>query len=273
MLGKIMKHDFRATWRYFLLIDVVTLAVGVIAAIVGYSVAGVMDDLSETMGILLFFCGLAFVFAMFSSAIVTTIYNVVHYYRSLYSAEGYLTFTLPATTTEILSAKMLTAVIWQTINSICIGISVLLLTGSFFVYGITHGEIDPQMFFKDFWETIFSILGMTGVGGMSCYIANLVLQVGLNIMIFFFAISIGQLWQKHKIPGAIVAFFGTRLVLGIVSFVVSLVSGSFDILFAADDPGKYFAHNTMMSLCINIVAIVGMYISCIYITDKKLNLD
>ena len=153
MLGKIMKHDFRATWRYFLLIDMVTLLIGVFAAIVGYSVAGVMDELSETMGILLFFCVIAFAFAMFSSTIVTTIYNVVHYYRSLYTAEGYLTFTLPASTTEIISAKMLTAIIWQALDGLCVLISGLLLTGSIFVHGVVHNEINLQVFFSDFLDS------------------------------------------------------------------------------------------------------------------------
>lgn len=274
MLGKLIKHEFKATWKYFLAIDAITIVIGIIAAIVGYGVAGNIDDLPATMIILLSLGFAGYVFALVSAAVLTTVFNVVRYYRSLYTAEGYLTFTLPATTTEILSAKMLVALIWQVIMALCIGISICFLVGSFLLYGTIHGVFDMQDFFGDFLYGFREVLGIRGVFGTLRYFLNVLMEIVFNMLIFFFAISIGQLWQKHKILGSIIAFFTTRFVLGIFAFLANLMSGAFGMLFdSASNPGRYFSHATAVSLLISIVASVIMYVASIWITDKKLNLD
>ncbi|WP_026495596.1 hypothetical protein [Butyrivibrio sp. WCD3002] len=274
MLGKLLKHEFKATWKYFLAIDAITIVLGIIAGIVGYAVAGKIDDFPPTLIILLTLGLVGYIFALVSASVLTTVFNVVHYYRSLYTAEGYLTFTLPATTTEILSAKMLVAVIWQVIMALSLATSVFFLAGSFFLYGTVHGAIDIQEFFGDFWYGIMEMLGIAGVFGTLRYIVSVIMSIVFNMLIFFFSISIGQLWQKHKILGSIIAFFVTRFVMGIFSFVVNMMSGAFGMLLQNDtDPGRYFSHTTVVSLLISVVASVVMYVASIWITDKKLNLD
>ncbi|WP_026529123.1 hypothetical protein [Butyrivibrio sp. VCD2006] len=274
MLGKIMKHEFRATWRYFLAIDLITLVIGVIAGIVGYNVAGGIDDIPPALGILLILCLAGYVFVMVSAAVLTTILNVVHYYRSLYTAEGYLTFTLPASTIEILSAKMIVALFWQIIMTICLSASVSFLIGSFFLYGSLHHAYGLQDFYE-FCDVFEQALGFYGFFGIIRYFLSVFMQIVLNLMMFFFAISIGQLWQKHKVLGSVVSFFGCRFALGIITFFVNLITGSFGMLFneVADDPGRYFSHSTIVSLVISILVSVGMYVGCVLITDRKLNLD
>ena len=274
MLGKIMKHEFKATWKYFLAIDFLTLVIGFIAGIVGYIVSDNMDDIPTTLSILLIFALAGYVFAMIAATILTTVYNVYRYYHSLYTAEGYLTFTLPANTAQILSAKMLVAIFWQLIMSLCVALSVAFLIGSFFVFGWTHGPLDFQEFFRDFLDTCRDIMGIQQVFGFIVYVFAIIMQIIMNLMMFFFAISIGQLWQKHKILGSIIAYFATRFSTGIFSLIVSIFSGSFTILFTeAYDPGRYFSHNNIVSLVLSVILVVIMYVSCLLVTDKKLNLD
>ena len=274
MLGKLIKHEFVATWKYFLLIDAITIVVGLFAGIIGYSVAGRMNDLPETVIILLVLCLTGYIFAMISVTILTTVYNVVHYYKSLYTSQGYLTFTLPTTTTKILSAKMLVAFIWQIVCCLCVTISVSFLVGSFVIWGLQNGEIEIWEAFTEAYNEFMNLFGLSGVFLASRYIFSLLMQIIMNLMMFFFAITIGQLWQKHKILASVVAYFVIRFVFGIVSFIVNLFSGSLSILLVNDtDPGRYFSHTTLVSLILSIVVTVGMYIASIMITDKKLNLD
>ncbi|WP_026523981.1 hypothetical protein [Butyrivibrio sp. MB2005] len=274
MLGKLIKHEFKATWKYFVAIDAIAIVVGFIAAIVGYGVAGNIDDLPATMIILLSLGLAGYVFALVSAAVLTTVLNVVRYYRSLYTAEGYLTFTLPATTTEILSAKMLVAIIWQFIMALSLFISISLLVGSFLLYGSIHDLFDIQEFLDGVVYSFMEMLGIIGFWGTLRYLFNVLMTIVFNMLIFFFAISIGQLWQKHKILGSIIAFFTTRFVMGIFGFAVNMMSGAFSMLYdSATDPGKYFSHTTIVSLFISVVASVIMYVASIWITDKKLNLD
>ena len=100
------------------------------------------------------------------------------------------------------------------------------------------------------------------------------MQIVVNLMLFFFAISIGQLWQQHKVLGSIVAYFVTRFVYGIIAFIVNMVTGTFGMIFSyAANPTRYFTRTTNSALILSIVMFVVMYISCVSITDKKLNLD
>ena len=274
MLGKIMKHEFKATWKYFLLIDFVTLVIGVFAAIVTYGISGDISDLPETLYALLLLCLVGYIFSLFAAALLTTLYNVYRYYRSLYSSEGYLTFTLPASTIEIVSAKMLVAFIWQFLMTVCISLSVLLFFGGFFIYGTIHGSIDIQNFMHDLWDTVAGIFGFAGITTSVSYILNMFLQLITRMLTFFFAITLGQLWNKHKILGSVIAYFACTIVMGIFSFIVNIFTGSFSMIFSYDyDPSKYFTRATLSGLFISIVVSVIMYVGCIVITDKKLNLD
>ena len=59
------------------------------------------------------------------------IYLVIRFYKTMYTQEGYLTFTLPVTVSQITNAKLISAVIWEIIMT-CINI----LTVVVFVLGI-----------------------------------------------------------------------------------------------------------------------------------------
>ena len=274
MLNKLIKHEFKATWKYFLAINVAALILGLIAGLIGYNVAGNYDDLPTTVVVLLWLSLVGYLFALAAAAILTTICNVVRYYRSLYTAQGYLTFTLPATTTEILSAKMIVAFIWQILMSICIVLSLMFLAGGFMIYGLQNNPEDILEFFDDFFSGFSDLMGIVGVAGVIRYIFNMILSIMVSLMMYFFAISIGQLWQKHKILGSVLAFFGIRFLYGTASSIISLLTGSFRLMIVeSSDPGKFFSHTTIVSLVISLVAIIGMYIGSILITDKKLNLD
>ena len=51
------------------------------------------------------------------------------FYRNLMTDEGYLTFTLPVKTSEILWSKLITAMLWTIISSVVIGLCVLMFVG------------------------------------------------------------------------------------------------------------------------------------------------
>ncbi len=274
MLGKLIKHEFVATWKYFLLIDAITLIVGLVAGFITFGISGNFDNLPETLIIMLILCLTAYVFALVSVTVLTTAYNVVHYYKSLYTSQGYLTFTLPATTAEVLSAKMIVAFIWQIICALCVAISVVFLFGGFFFWSVFQGDVSILETITEIFNEFMETFGLSGVFALVRYIFAVIVQIIMNLMIFFMAISIGQLWQKHKILSSVLFYFVIRFVLGIATFIINLLTGSLTmLLLESADPARYFSHTTMISLIISLVFSIGMYIACIMITDKNLNLD
>ena len=95
MLGKLIKHEFRATGRILLPLLGAELLLSVLA---GFSVRGL--DRVENMGILgvmyvttlvVFFLGL------FALSVVAFVLMIQRFYKNLLRDEGYLSMTLPVT--------------------------------------------------------------------------------------------------------------------------------------------------------------------------------
>ena len=66
MLGKLIKHEFVATWKYFFLIDAITLFVGLVAGFITFGISGNFDNLPDTLVIMLIFFRLSRMTSMVS---------------------------------------------------------------------------------------------------------------------------------------------------------------------------------------------------------------
>jgi hypothetical protein len=272
MLGKLIKHEFKATWMIMTLICAVLLGTGLVGGFTLRSFV-TLDDITDIQTLFLSFASMFFIILLVSMALLSTVYLVVHYYRSLYTSQGYLSFTLPASITQVVSSRMIVACIWTIVSAlflaICISLIVIIGSAQYFPYVL------------DFFNEAVSEL-MEEVGSATFY--RLLIQylfiviLGLisRIMLYFFCISVGQLWDKHKILGAVIAYFATTFVLGIVSTFISV--GYYGAL-SAFSYSDYYDLNRMLSTYMlryfiySLVLIVLFYVGSIVISNKKLNLD
>ncbi len=149
MFGKLLKHEIIDTWKIFLLLDVVALLLGVIVGAVGF-VAVQIKDMPSILIVLLVLGVVGYLMLLVSLSVLTLVYIVVHFYRSMFSSQGYLTFTLPATATQIVSAKLLSAVIFQLINSICITVSICIAVWGVMIAGYKEALDEVFDFLYDF---------------------------------------------------------------------------------------------------------------------------
>lgn len=276
MLGKLIKHEFIDTWKLLVLLDVVTIIVG---AVLGFAINGALyaEDYSTSTSIIMTMGIGLYVMLLPSLGTITFIYIGVHYYKSLYSSQGYLTFTLPATTNEVLFSKMLVAFIYELINILCI-----ILSFGLVMWGILSWTMDTSPYMSDVltntWEELSEYFCdvPVAISGIFCGLAYII----FNLMTFFFAISLGQLWQKHRIVGAIVSYFGIKIIMSIVSAIYRIAMLNND-MYDSLDP-SYFADYNAGSVLI-IAALIkaveyllisaAMYFGCVYITKNKLNLE
>lgn len=273
MFGKLLKHEIIDTWKIFLLLDVVALLLGVIVGAVGF-VAVQIKDMPSILIILLVLGVVGYLMLLVSLSVLTLVHIVVHFYRSMFSSQGYLTFTLPATATQIVSAKLLSAVIFQLINSVCVTLSICLAVWGVMIAGYKEAIDEVLDFLYDFKDLIIEAFGIAP-GTIVLYIVFGIVSLFSGILIFYCSMCIGQLWQKHKVLGSVVAYFAITIVTRIVTTIVQLTSGSFGMLLSDYDldPTKYFSHTMTVNLIISIIAAGLMYFGCIYTTSHKLNLD
>lgn len=104
MLGKLLKHEWKEISVIPCVLSVVLLVLSVIS---GFSFLGIREgaaDVSRFMTIMLW---LLFYFALIAVSLGITIYLAVHFYKTMYTDEGYLTHTLPVSGRELLWSKLI----------------------------------------------------------------------------------------------------------------------------------------------------------------------
>ena len=273
MLGKLMKHEFKNTWTYMTLICVGIILSGILGGIIFrvFPYDKLKGDTSSIYGILLFYTAFTFLIIIVALNILAMVLIVVHYYKNLYTSQGYLSFTLPASITEVVSSRILVGCIWSLATSVATFIGIVITC----VVGCSK-YIPLVDYFNDFIQELFSELG-TGraISITIAYVVLCLINVFSKMLLYFFCISVGQLWQQHKILGAIACYFATNFIGGLVSLLLGI--GNYAFMLTTYDYYSNLNEYINMSLVKGYVyaLILGaiLFIGAILVPNKKLNLD
>lgn len=237
MLGKLMKHDFRALSRTLYPLQLGILGGGVVATLLsaltirlsdaswaganGSSLLkGLIMAVSATSAVLI---GVAIMASLF----VTLIFICYHFYRSFLADEGYLTFTLPVKTGDLLWSKLLTGMFWVLINGAVVMVTLLIYA----LFGTTTNSLinlevlqGIRMFFTDLLPQAAQYLSIP-LMIVECVVIGLLGLAAQMLQIYFAIIVGGQVAKKHRILAAIGMYLLINMGVGIVSAVfMSLVT-------------------------------------------------
>ncbi|NLI53601.1 MAG: hypothetical protein GX417_04675 [Clostridiales bacterium] len=237
MLGKLMKHDFRALSRTLFPLQIGILGGGLVATLLtaltirlgdaswagtngSTMLKGLIMAISATMSVLI---GVAIMASLF----VTLILICYHFYRSFLSDEGYLTFTLPVSTSNLLWSKLLTGMFWTLINCVVVAVTLLI----FSVFGTTTNTLINMEVLNAF-KMFFTVLLPEAAEYVSIplviveIVVVAIIGLAAQILQIYFAIIVGgQVAKKHRILAAIGMYLLINMGVGIISSVfMSLVT-------------------------------------------------
>ena len=167
-------------------------------------------------------------------ATLAAIYMLRYYYKTIYLTQGYLSFTLPAKTTEIVSSKMLVTYIW----------ALIFIIPSIFIG--TFGFSVAERLFDPHYEKLSVSAYLPGLVLFALDILFIIFGIFVQIMAFFFCLSIGQLCRKLKLHVTVLSYIGIA--------IASMILFSANIICA-------------------IILFIGFYVATIKITEKNLNLE
>ena len=212
MLGKLLKHEFRATGRIMLPLIAAELLVSVLA---GLSVRGLarMQNMSflrvlNVMTLLVFGLGL------FAIAVVAFVLMIQRFYKSLLRDEGYLSMTLPVTVDMHIWAKLLTSFAWFAAVGLLSMAAILLVM-----------RIGTDMSWASFYgiewdESVFNFERIGG-GSIALYILESVLLAFLyaaaTCLHCYAAMAVGCSASDHKLLLSFVAYFLMGMALSVVT--------------------------------------------------------
>ena len=102
MLGKLLKHEFKHSARYVTAIYACTAAVLLVML---FALLVKITWLSVAASMILYFAGILVV-------VMTLVSVIKNFYDTLYTNQGYLSFTLPVKCSSLLVSKVIVSFIW-----------------------------------------------------------------------------------------------------------------------------------------------------------------
>ncbi len=272
MLGKLFKHEFRATWIPPVLICIAVIAAGgLVRLFVLFS--DLNDFFSIPMVLMTVFWFL--LIAAASTAILGL--SVFRFYKNVYGDEGYLTLTLPVKRSSIILSKLIPTLVWMYCGTAAICISLLLVSVSS-DFGDFIGEVMADL------DYLFSIISGSMKTPLFVFILEfvlfLIISSALSILTFYAAVSIGQLFGKHRLIGSIVGYLAVNT-LGQIVMNLYMLTASFTLSDLMDNPlnllgsglGEFNLQvNIILYLLITALLALLCYLITHYVMKKSVNL-
>lgn len=265
MLGKLIKHEWKAVAKVLAIIHIALI----LMAMVGKIMLSI-DALEEAWPMwsaLLF----VYVLSVIAVGVGTQIYLAMRFYKNMYTDEGYLSFTLPVKPWEHIFSKTLVASIWIVIDVVVIVASIIILV----MYRGMGNE------FLKGWNEFMSEVGIYGIHGVWTIIQMIVMTVVAIISVpltYYFSISIGQLFNTHKMLASVVVFF---IVTNVSQVLSTIISTTFMIkpLYANAEAENVSVGLDLYNSLLNagmieqVVFAVAFALITNYIMNRKLNLE
>lgn len=270
MFTKLLKHDFQSTWGIIGLLCLMSLGASLLGGGAMRYLVWISQRGTEEMTILTVLCILTMVVAILFIAVcgvVALLVLIWRFYKSRFTDEGYLTFTLPVTSHQILLSSMVNTVL----NMLVVGITIMASLAVLLLLGLTV--------ISDFWpnfqrvisralQALSRVFTMQGLGYLMQMLGVIIIGFACELVVLMLSVTIGALVaKKHKILAALGVYYGIHIALSVfnassVAAVVIVEAGS-----NAAATRLFWSQGL-----IELLIAVGGYFLMHYLVSRKLNL-
>ena len=276
MLGKLMKYDMRYMAR---ILPWLYLGAFCLSLLCGAFFLFVPEGLLLEIGSgIIMYVGTMFVETL---VIMTVVFIIMRIYRSLFSDEGYLTFTLPVKNSTVINAKILTGAIW-TMFTLTVAVIVTMIPSFAQSIRLVSSEyISPEVGYG---------YAEFGIGDLAETLIFLFL-VAIDVIVICFLVpslytfcaAIVHKAKKARAFASIGMFVGISyaiiVVLVAIFVIIALITESYylyDELYAEYNPALFGKYMTFI-IPIVIFAVTApltlvSWLVSRHIVDKKLNM-
>lgn len=262
MLGKLLKYDFKEMGGLLLPIMGALLIISLVAKIsLETSVFEMLPEVFQVLAIM------AYILIIFACCVGAPIYFVVFFYKSLYSNRGYITHTLPVTTNQKLASKIISSFVLELVTFLVCFLSVMII-----------------LYDKNTFDEVFNVF-LAGDAQFKAAIGmdisafliftGVIMVIGMlsQLLMFYASVSIGQIFQNHRVLGIIVGYMILNFANQILSTILMMILGATDIMYETVPTSESIIAMYGMSGCLCLLQAGVFYIICYYFMEKKLNLN
>ncbi len=237
--------------------------------ITGLSLSAVMNNVLDEY--LMVFMPIVYGVILVAVGVMTIVLLINSFYKNLLGREGYLMFSLPVSTNKLISAKVISNVIWIIFSVLAFIISasalaftmIGLVTPTFEEIAHTLSQVTPTMI-------INIILG----------IVVFIVIISLMIIRIYAAMAIGSQWNEHRIIGSILAYGGFQIAEAVIMTILGMTGYASHYIFALlnrpfdmDGVANPFGFGLLIMIVgFGIVAAIYWFVTW-YFLEKRLNLE
>lgn len=262
MLSKLLKYEFKSTCRTFGLVYAVMLILCILTGLTD-RLNAVLPQGLPIWSILLFLT----VLFLFAAVIVTTVLNVSRFYKGLFKSEGYLIHTLPVHPWQILTAKLIPAVVWTIATVLVMAVSGFLAV----VVNQVRAWSDVSAFFHAVGRFFTSLTWPVVADGLQVLALSL-LALMVIVLEVYAAIALGQLFSRRRVAWSVLIWFLLNLLQSTVNSVLPssarLAAAAVVVIEGEQDAFSYgFAALTLLFWAVIFWAATQ------WVLTKKVNLE
>ena len=247
MFVKLMKHEILASYRKFLPIYAAIIILSILTPLT--------RDINQNA---LFGSIMSITVLMMGAVYLFTFYTlIINLGQRVFGKPGYLLFTTPASTLEIIAAKTIINMLWLMLSAI---------VGAFAIFSFMFVAFDGQIW--DIFEGLFTMIGNNPFETFTVIVAGITYCFyAIGILFFLFALLNMIYKGEKKILFGILLYFvisqGVGMIAGI--FIGAYVT-VFETLFSSIMDLWFF---------IGVYGIIGLalYVLTYLIIDKKLEIQ
>lgn len=300
MLGKLIKHEWKATWKFPALISLFVVILTLLGIwsfkmpfwdkLFGLNTSSFTFFDLAAVGILLMYF-LYIVIAVYA----IMIYFAIRFYKNMYTDEGYLTHTLPVKPSAHIISKTLVSGTWYLAATVLMLGSLIWLFCAFFstimqnagISATEMAEIGLSISFAQVNQAFNQISSIPFGAFAIIMVVACIISCYSSLLIIYVCISIGQLFKKHKVMASLLTYLVVTTVMEIVLFIAMLpimfnmlMKGDYFALMESPDiltgmlaPYAMISPIFIVSLIATIIFSIVSFLVTEYIARRKLNLD
>ena len=283
MLGKLMKYDMKYMARVLPWLYLGAFGMSLFMSFILYLSA---KSSSEALMVTVALGILPISLMIGALSVCGTVFMMIRIYKNMFSDEGYLTFTLPVKTHNIVWSKLLTGAVWNVFGGI-VTIAVIAMPVTTVLVTLAKGDPDLAAELSATGEIAGALLDMLPQGpgfvtGLISFILNIVVALFSSNALFMLSCCLAQMLNKSRGIASVGIYLGMNFLLSSITSASSRITLSLPAEPAGDVyiPEMQYYYSVLSSasstslvtvLITAAVTALAIFFSC-RIVKKKLNM-
>lgn len=286
MLKKLLKYEWKDTYRLLLPINLAIILI----TLIGCIILNTSIFNSDTGFLLAAPLLILYVLSIITFSCTTLVYIYVRFYRNLYTAEGYLMHTLPVTPTQLFHSKLIVGYFWFFLNSLLTALSTAALGAALGIQEsatAVSGDMQDSLldsFLLDAGQSpeAFSFANLLGYPlpvFLFLLFAMLLISSFSSVVMGYVSVLLGQRMERNKLAASVAFYFGIYMVIQIITSLSIIIPeiANMGKYMGEELPANFLAESFRLllpSLIISYFVLnIIFYVVCRLLLKGNVNLD